>query len=293
MVKRSLAGWASSEHPLLEVTVSNTKYSPCWQFFTTWYLGEHVLITCSCPAPRPWSKVWKQVRLIWSSARGCSPPLLPPWDHCFGLCPPGQHARWHFSSHRFGPWSKKMGSGCEQWQLCEFQLHDIFSEANPKYLLCHSERNAFLHLLACSLVFFPMAIVSLTVAAACVFQDVSCLNVCKCRWQKFTWTFNILVTEGDQNESKEVLQLAASAYSLTDQSVSKTRSVLAAVLVQEKKKKAIPNFQENWKENPVSSWKTLIANGMIFFFFRGTWFAKLNTKHILKLMDLFQLAFCL
>lgn len=52
------------------------------------------------------------------------------------------------------------------------------------------------------------------------------------------------MTEGDQNESKEVLVLAVSAYPLTDHSLSKTRGVFAAVLVQEKYN-AIPNFQEN------------------------------------------------
>jgi len=52
------------------------------------------------------------------------------------------------------------------------------------------------------------------------------------------------VTEGDKNESKEVLVLAVSAYPLTDYSVRETRGVSAAVLAQEKNK-AIPNFQEN------------------------------------------------
>ena len=89
-----------------------------------------------------------------------------------------------------------------------------------------------------------MAVISLTVADLCIFQDISCLDISKCRWQKFTWTFKVLVTEGDKNESKEVLVLAVSAYPLTDYSVRETRGVSAAVLAQEKNK-AIPNFQEN------------------------------------------------
>lgn len=47
--------------------------------------------------------------------------------------------------------------------------------------------------------------------------------------------------ERDQKESKGILLLVVSAYPLTDHSVSKTRVVLAVVLVQEKNN-AIPNF---------------------------------------------------
>lgn len=81
MVRRTLTGQVSSGHPLLAVMMSNTKCSHCWQFFKTRCLEEQVLIICSSPAPRAWSKVWEEVGLIWSSATGCSLPLIPPQDH--------------------------------------------------------------------------------------------------------------------------------------------------------------------------------------------------------------------